>query len=232
MQSLKKYFILLFIFCTNFSLYAQRTAVALEKMNVFYIGVENPLTVAAENCSCAQLVVKATNGRLTRKGCNFIIRVTEPGKSAIIIYKRTGNKLKELDTWEYRVKMVPDPIFKIGYYGPCRDKITTNHIKEQKFVRAELENFDFLGNFKVDSFRVTISNDSSLTKTYLNISNKISDELHAAFLALQKNDKIVFDKILVTGPDKIQREIAPLVLYVENTLEKFVESSNKGLSCW
>jgi hypothetical protein len=120
---------------TNF-LFAQNFAVGLNKMIVFYLGIDNPVTIAVENCPCNQVVVKTTNGTLSGKGCNFILRVKERGASEIMVYKKNGNRLKEIGVYGARVKEIPLPTFKIGYYGLCQDKITSNHIKTQKWGKG------------------------------------------------------------------------------------------------
>jgi hypothetical protein len=84
----------------------------------------------------------------------------------------------------------------------------------QEYVRAEMEFFDFDARFIIDSFHITISSDSSVTKRIINVSNKINDELHNGFKELHINDIIIFDKIFAKWPDEIERELDPLVLTV------------------
>lgn len=201
-------------------LFGQQIAVSPDKNNVFYIGVDNPITVTAENCSCNDLVVKASNGTLIGKGCQYLFRGIEPGRADITVYKKRGNKLKEIGNNAFRVKRLPLPVFKIGPYGGGYDlnnerKVQKIVIANQQFVRAELENFDIDIKYSIDSFSVRIFyNDSAKVKTFLNTSNKISQELSDGLSVLKKDDIVVFHNIFIIGPDRRRYEINPLVLTI------------------
>jgi hypothetical protein len=83
--------------------------VAADKMNVLYIGIENPMSIAAENYSCKDLVVEISQGTITKDedySCRHIAKVTTPGKATIIIKNKNGKILSEV---VFRVKRVPDP---------------------------------------------------------------------------------------------------------------------------
>ena len=202
--------------------FAQQVAIATDKTSVFYLGVDNPLTVTAENCPCHNLVVKTDNGKITGTGCKLSYWGNTVGTATIKVYKRTQGTLKKIGSNVFRVKRIPAPSFKIGPYGGSiyanlERKAKKVVIANQQFVRAE---FDWIGidaNFPVDSFYVTIFyTDSSKTKTFFNTSNAIRQELREAFSILKKDDIIIFDKIFVKGLDGLEWELDPLILSIEN----------------
>ena len=49
----------------SLSSFSQKFSVSPDKNNVFYIGVDNPITIAVENTSCNSLIVKSTNGKIS-----------------------------------------------------------------------------------------------------------------------------------------------------------------------
>jgi len=163
------FFVLINFFALQIS--AQRVAVSPDKNNVFYFGVDNPITVAAENCSCNDLVVKTNNGSVIGNPCKLIYRARETGGADITVYKKIGNKLKKISTNAFRVKRIPPPVFKIGPYGGAYDysnerKVQRVVIANQQYVRAELENFDIDVKYLIDSFFVNIFyNDSANFKS-------------------------------------------------------------------
>jgi gliding motility-associated protein GldM len=81
--------------------------VSAEKMNVFYIGVTNPIAVSAAGVSSNDLRVSGTNCTLTKKDANnYDVVVSSPGKATITLSAPGGlNVVKE-----FRVKRIPDPV--------------------------------------------------------------------------------------------------------------------------
>ena len=192
---------------------AQNVAFAPDKNNICYLGVDNPLTIVAENCSCNQLVLKSDNGTIKGKSCQYIYHPKNIGKVLIQAYKKQEKKLIEIGVTEFRVKRVPDPVFKIGPVGGHDGDVNSIFLCTTKYARADLENFDFDARFKIDSFRVVIiSTDSSSSNAFINHGSLINDEIHSAFVKLKIGDKIIFDNIKVKGPDEIERELTPLKL--------------------
>ncbi len=218
---MKQLFFLILISFFSCYAFAQRVVVSADKNNIFYIGVDNPITVAAENSSCKDLVIKTNNGNIAGKGCQLIYRGKEVGRADIIVYKKTGNKLNEIGRNAFRVKRLPAPTFKIGPYGSSypysERKAKAVVLASQQYVRAELENFDFEYKCSIDSFSVNIFHlESGKRTTFFNVSNKISPQISDAFSELKNGDVIFFNKIFSTCPDKIQSELDSLILTVEN----------------
>lgn len=192
-------FMALFVGLSAFSsaCFAQKMVISLDKMNVFYLGLDNPISINATNCPCDRILIRATNGTLSGSGCKYNFSPDHIGSANITVFEKGGGKLKNLGTNRYRVKLVPLPILKIGPYGACGSTVRKLVIAAQEFVLADLTNFDFDARYRVDSFHVTIVRDSSETKKFVNISSKIGKKVREAFSLLKKDDTIIFDKIFV-----------------------------------
>jgi len=122
-------------------------AVMLDKMNVLYIGVDNPITISSGS-GWDKTTVTMTGGILSgsEKSGNRIVRVTTIGKATLTV--TADGKTTPFD---FRIKEIPNPIFKVG---PGGTRMTSGSFKSQQFCRAELENFDFAANFSVVSAKV------------------------------------------------------------------------------
>lgn len=218
---MKKIILLFIVQICMLQLQAQHFAIGNEKFNIAYIGIDNPVSVAVENCPCSNIVLKVENGTVTGNNCKFIFRGKEVGGAYIIVYKKTANHLKEIGRYGLRVKRLPPPAFKIGPYSSnyfySERKANTVVLAAQQFVRAESDGFDFDLMCRIDSFSVKIFNaDSGNTSTYRNVSNKISQQISNAFSALKSGDTIFFNKIFARGPEGIQWQLDPLILTIEN----------------
>lgn len=84
-------------------------AIALDKMNVLYIGVDNPITAAAPGVAPEDLVLTVTEGNasITGKNGKYNIRVTSPGQVTIGVMKSGSSKI--ISQSSFRVRRIPDP---------------------------------------------------------------------------------------------------------------------------
>jgi len=113
----------------------QKFSISADQNNILYIGVDNPFTVAAENLSRKMLVLKTDNGSISGKNGNYTFRGSQIGKTTIVLYKKVNGKLVEIGRNYFRVKNIPDPIFKIG---SGRDTMSSKEISSQSYVRLIL----------------------------------------------------------------------------------------------
>lgn len=126
-------------------------AVSLDKMNVFYIGVDNPVSVSVAGVNSQKVKVNgSSNIGLTKKGGGkYNARPTSPGKATITI-SADGMKPAKFD---YMVKRIPDPT-------PMLSKkeggaMGTGEFKAQGGLSVMLKNFDFDAKCSVQGYELT-----------------------------------------------------------------------------
>jgi gliding motility-associated protein GldM len=170
-------------------------AVMPDKMNVFYIGVDNPVTIGSPT-GWDKTTVSMTNGTITGNGSVRTVRVTAIGKASI-----TVNADKKPTTFEFRVKRIPDPIFKVGS-GKVR--MPSVEFKSQQFCRAELENFDFDLRFNVVSATVYFSGANFPNVATASIQGNNLAPLSSFISRCGPGSVVTFDNVKVQGPDGIR----------------------------
>jgi hypothetical protein len=176
----------------------QAISIGIDKENIFYHGIDNPITIAVENTSSRSISIKTTNGTIEGQNGHYIFHSDHIGTAEIIIYNNINNRLTEIERKNFRVKSIPDPVFKIG---SGKDSIVLPEIKAQDYVRAENEDFEFDIRYTIDSFTVCIfSADSCKYVEKINTGNKISDEVKKTLKELKPRDLVYFKDILCTGP--------------------------------
>lgn len=125
--------------------------VSADKMNVFYIGVDNPISVAAAGVSSNDVGVSGSGSgiSLTPSGkSSFIVKVNAQGESMIKVSdKKSG---KQLGEFKFRVKKIPDPVAKIG--GKTGGSFGSGQMGAQLGIFPELENFDFEAKCEIQSY--------------------------------------------------------------------------------
>lgn len=176
-------------------------AVMLDKMNVFYIGVPNPVTISS-GTGWDKTHVSMAGGSITPSGGpgKFTVKVNSVGKASI-----TVNADGKASTLDFRVKRIPDPILMVG--NSKGGRIQSVMFKNQNFARADLEGFDFDAHFNIVSATMYFSG--------ANFSNVQAAEIHGGSLEsvrgfLQKcipGTSVTFDNVKVQGPDGIVRSI-------------------------
>lgn len=107
-----KYFIV-FIFIVQMILYhlpayTQQFAVQLDKMNVVYIGLPNPIHITSKEVNCKNIILKVSDGKLEGTGCNYLYTCEKVGKVIFKIYKKGQSGIKLIGDMDVRVKRVPE----------------------------------------------------------------------------------------------------------------------------
>ncbi|MFN8251261.1 MAG: N-acetylmuramoyl-L-alanine amidase [Ferruginibacter sp.] len=89
---------------------AAPAAIALDRMNVLYIGLDNPITVTAYDIAPENLVLTVTEGRasITGKNGKYNVRVTAPGLLTIGVMEKGKTTINS--SFNFRVKRLPDPV--------------------------------------------------------------------------------------------------------------------------
>ncbi|MDQ3190220.1 MAG: hypothetical protein M3Q58_01355 [Bacteroidota bacterium] len=186
-------------------------AVELTKMNVVYIGIDNPLRVASARDISK---IEISNGSMIKNDANnYIIRVAQGAETIIKIYAYdTSGKVELLEQKKFRVKRVPDPVAKFaGKSGS--NIISRSDLTSASGVIADLENFDFDFKFRVLEFDITVViGGFDLTKT--SKSNMISSEQSALLKSVKPGGKVYIENIKVKGDDGIIRTLSPINLKI------------------
>jgi gliding motility-associated protein GldM len=176
-------------------------AVMLDKMNVFYIGVDNPVTVSS-GTGWDKTHVSASGVSLSPAGGpgKFTVRASSVGKASI-----TVNADGKPSTYEFRVKRIPDPILKVG--ASSGGRIQSVVFKNQQYARADLENFDFDARFSVVSAMVYFSGANFNNVQAVSISGGNLGALNAQMSKCIPGTSVTFDNVKVQGPDGSVRSI-------------------------
>lgn len=195
---------------------AKPTAVvSADKMNVLYIGVDNPLSVSAPGIPKEKLRASITGGgSLSGSNGKYIARVTAPGKATITVSGEIQKgQYKPLGSMEYRVKRVPDPVAKVA--GMASGSLAASVLKAQRGVFAVLDNFDFDLKFTVTKFTLTVIRARQDPVQLKADGPALSQEMINALGGVSSKDKVFFDDIYAKGPDGTNRRLNGVVISVQ-----------------
>lgn len=166
-------------------------AVMLDKMNVFYIGVPNPVTIGSPT-GWDKTTVSMNGGSISGSGSKRVVTVSNIGSASITVVADGKSS-----TFPFRVKKVPDPVFKIA---DGKARIATVAFKNQQFCRADLENFDFDLKFNVVSATVYFSGAGFPSVAQSSISSNSLSPISAQLQRCVPGSVVSFENIKVSGP--------------------------------
>jgi len=204
-------------FSATYMVAAPAIAIEPEKMNVFYIGVDNPIAVSAAGVSPTDLVVNATGGGVTKTGGaggKFVLRFTTPGECSISVSAKTKDGTKpQGPPKKFRVKKIPDPVAKVG------GKTGNVEMKKAELaaiggVGAELAGFDFDARFTVVSFELSAVVKGAL-KSEPCQGNNLSGSAKQILSSAGVGSKIFIENVKAKGPDGTIRSIPGVTIKVK-----------------
>ncbi|MBP7808774.1 MAG: hypothetical protein KA163_05745 [Bacteroidia bacterium] len=206
-------------FSSSYMVAAPAVAVAAEKMNVIYIGVDNPVAVSAAGVSPTDLMVNLSGCGATKTGGaggKFIFRATTPGTMQVSVSAKTKEGTKaQGKAMPFRVKKIPDPTPKLG--GRLVQGIADYkkiELASIAGVGAEVPGFDFDVKFPVVSF-IFSANVKGNLKEFTCTGPNLSAEAKQVLQSLGIGGKAYFEDIKVKAPDGSIRKLATASLKVK-----------------
>ncbi len=190
----------------NYEVGERSVAVSLDKMNVFYVGVENPVSISAAGIPSHIMNVRAMGVQLTKKGNGKYIAIPQKtGQASITV---SGGSLQPT-TFDYTVKRIPDPSMKLGQLTGGHLPIA--HFQAQKGLIPHLENFDFKAKAIVREFELVRIRKGDAA-TALNKGGGYGSEAQRLVDNAKRGDIFYFDNIKVHCPgDDYDRKMPGLM---------------------
>jgi gliding motility-associated protein GldM len=177
-------------------------SVFLEKMNVLYIGVDNPLTISGGSVGAEKTRVSFPDGSITRgAGGHWIAKPSKPGMSKIIV-NADGKNFE----FPMRLKYLPPPAAFVG--AKKGGSISSAELKAIGAVIAKLEDSDFEAPYRVVSYKIgAVGGPVQLYQEFPNEGNRWSGQAASLISRCGPGSRVFFDQIKVVGPDGRNREI-------------------------
>ncbi|HEY4786010.1 MAG TPA: GldM family protein [Bacteroidales bacterium] len=188
-------------------------AVSPTRMNVFYLGIDNPVSIAVAGIPANQVFATIDNGTIRMSGNNYIVKPQHIGKATVQVFGAMDGNKKLLSNVEFRVKPLPDPVAKVG--GKKGGTILRSILLSQTMVVADLEAFDFDAEFTVKEFTMSASISGFKTEL-ISQGNQITDPQRNLIKQVKSGDNVYFTKIKAAGPDGKIRELPSIALQVQD----------------
>lgn len=173
-------------------------AVSLDKMNVFYIGVDNPISVSAAGVSSNEVKVSGSGAGISvspNGGGKYTVKVSTPGEATLTV---SGGGASQ--SFQYRVKRIPDPTPLLG--AKHRSKAMGNgEFKAQSGIAAVLETFDFDVRCDVVGFEATyLKKRQDPSPEIANAGARFNEKVQSMVNQAGPGDQYFFDNVKAKCP--------------------------------
>lgn len=183
-------------------------SIFLEKMNVAYIGVENPITVSGGSVGSEKVSVSFTAGEVKNQGGGKYAIVPNTTGINTLVVDAAGKKFN----FPIRCKYLPNPVAVVS------DKpgggIPAAEFKAQGGLIAKLLESEFDARFQVISYRLGAYGGSiSAPIDFQNNGPRWVGDAANLVNKSSPGTKIYFDEIRVKGPDGRERQL-PSIFFI------------------
>ncbi|MBN2663446.1 MAG: gliding motility protein GldM [Bacteroidales bacterium] len=193
-----------FPFEHQYQVVAPTWAISPTKMNVLYIGVDNPIQVTATGRDISA-TISGSGGRLTSNGGagKYNAKVTSTGTATISVIA-DGNTAGSM---QFRCLPVPDPYATVG--GMKGGVISQQVLLSQRIVKAQLDNFVFDLAFPVTGFSVSATI-QGFTEEQSTSGATITAQQQGIIRQLNRGQKVYFENIKARAPDGSIRSLGSI----------------------
>jgi gliding motility-associated protein GldM len=173
---------------------ASSATVSLDKMDVFYVGLDNPITISSPT-GMDRTGVTGTGCTIKGAGSSRTVSVAGTGTCTITVSPQGSTPYSHT----YRIKRIPEPSFAIGS-GKAR--MTSVEFKGQQFCRADMgPDFIYDVRYSVVGATVYFSGANFPNVVTASINGNGLSSIDAYMKRCGPGSVISFDNIKVSGPD-------------------------------
>jgi gliding motility-associated protein GldM len=193
--------------------------VSATKMNVFYIGVPNPIKVSAAGVNSNSVTVSlggGGGGKLKKVGGTgeYEVTVTKPAKLGQECQIRVAAPGLKGEKALFRVKRIPDPTAKLS--GNTGGQIGNGEFKAQGGVSAILDGFDFDAKCQIQGFIITRQAKRADPVEVNNRGARWTSQARELVNKAKPGDVFYFDNVKAKCPgDPAGRKINPMVFKIK-----------------
>ena len=187
--------------------------IALDRMNVMYCGVDNPVSILVRGVPEADVRIETSDNLTIKKDRNlyYTVRAGTPGEGSITV---SGGNLKPV-TFRYRVKRFPDPVPRLGARYRS-GTIGNGEFKAQAGLAAIVENLDIDVRCETVSYNLIHLRKGQMLAEVTNHGARYEAVVQPIIDAARPGDTYIFEDIKVRCPgDSVARPLESLTFVIK-----------------
>ena len=199
----------------EFTAFAPSAAISADALAVFYVGLENPVSISVGGIDPSNYLVRIVN---EKGGATSAKIIGSKGRYKVSIAKRTDAKVKiqvavklsdgrvkSMGEKVFKVNRVPDPRFRCGGVE-FKGSVNANALKYQKAATAILDGFVYEGvRFRVTGYKFMAVGRRTNGPKFAKSNSADLSPIKAILDQLGPGDLMTFTDITAVGPDGTER---------------------------
>lgn len=190
-------------------------SIALDEMNVLYIGYDNKVTIAASGGGDDRVSASITGGggSLVKVGNGkYIAKVNSVTDDCKITVTVDG---KVAGVSQFRVRTIPQPVGTVGGYA-SGDNVPAGAFKAQSGVGAYIKDFPLALKYSVVSYTITADDPATGDILEENVTGNLwSPRAQNIVRNLTPGRMVTIDNLRAQGPDGRVQKLPSLVYYIK-----------------
>ncbi len=184
--------------------------VSADKMNVFYIGVDNPVSVTVAGVSSNDVKASCVGCNMNGGKGKYTVTASKPGEATVSV---SGGGLPSTP-FKFRVKRIPDPMARLSKSNG--GAMGNGEFKAQGGVGAFLDNFDFEATCKIQGYNLTFVAKRQDPVESVNGGARYNAKSKRLVGQAKPGDIYYFDNVKAKCPgDKVGRKINSMVFKIK-----------------
>lgn len=195
--------------------------VSATMMNVFYTGIDNPVSISVPGIGDGTVSATMTNGTLTKNGDHWVARPAQVGAECVIsVSVEIDGVRTNVGSSTFKARKLPDPTPYINLGQDNRYKggkpIAKTTLMGINTLHAAIDDGLLDIEFQVLSFETikmgTMGMGEALTE--ISAGNNFSERQKASFKRMRRGERFFISRIKAKGPDGVTRDISPMEVIV------------------
>ena len=204
---------ILFTIFFNYQLNSQNensVVVSADKMNILYIGIDNPVSIAAPGILSDKLKVIINNGTISGSNGKYIIQPGGGSESIIEVSAEVKpGELKKVGSVVFKNKRIPDPSPCIGNYCNTSLYITKEELLKNTNLNVSI-NVPFEIKFEIVSFVFSYIGENKNKVDVAVTGNKFNQDIINTINKMNDGGELSIENIKVKFSDGSVRNLSPI----------------------
>jgi gliding motility-associated protein GldM len=187
-------------FSTKYNVAPPSATVSPDKMNVFYYGLSNPVSISVPGVASNNIMVSATGCTVTGSNGHYEAKPTQQNGNAYISVsaRMEDGTVRPMGKYEFRIKRVPTPEV---FWGKTPEGSRVPKTEVGLALIPNIPNFEFNVYAVITQYDIFIkeANGSTFSKTAI-LGNLIPANIQTRLKAANRGTEVYFNNIKMTVP--------------------------------
>lgn len=210
-------------FKSNYTVIEPMASISATMMNVFYAGIDNPVSIAVSGVPQQSINATMTNGTLTRTAAGWVARTKAIGQMCeISVSAEIDGQRTNVGSAKFRVRKLPDPTPYISYRSadgnPASYKggkpFPKGTLLAAKGLDAAIDDDLLKIDYRVVSFEMVLFDQMGNAMAEPSAGSNFSERQRSAMRNMKHGKRFYISRVKATGPDGVTRDISPMEVIV------------------